>query len=122
MADFIDADLRNSRLERVDLGGAQLRTVDLTGAQFREVELSGAVMRGVVRDRCVDQAGHPGRPVAVGPLDLPWDGVPDTPGPPRDRTARPSLDVVLELRRDRRVGAPALRRADPLALEAVGPD
>jgi uncharacterized protein YjbI with pentapeptide repeats len=47
MADFLDADLRNSRLERVDLSGAQLRAVDLTGAQFRDVELSGIVMRGV---------------------------------------------------------------------------
>jgi hypothetical protein len=35
------------------------------------------------------------------PLGLPWDGMPDTPGVPRDREARPSLDTVLELRRDR---------------------
>ena len=34
-------------------------------------------------------------------LGLPWDEMPDTPGVPRDRDARPSLDVVLELRRDR---------------------
>ena len=34
-------------------------------------------------------------------LDLPWDEMPDTPGVPRDRNARPSLDAVLELRRDR---------------------
>jgi hypothetical protein len=34
-------------------------------------------------------------------LALPWDEMPDTPGVPRDRTARPSLDRVLELRRDR---------------------
>ncbi len=34
-------------------------------------------------------------------LDLPWDEMPDTPGVPRDREARPSLDAVLELRRDR---------------------
>jgi uncharacterized damage-inducible protein DinB len=34
-------------------------------------------------------------------LDLPWDQMPDTPGVPRDRQARPSLDDVLELRRDR---------------------
>ena len=31
-------------------------------------------------------------------LDLPWDEMPDTPGVPRDRDARPSLDAVLELR------------------------
>jgi hypothetical protein len=34
-------------------------------------------------------------------LDLPWDEMPDLPGVPRDRDARPSLDAVLELRRDR---------------------
>jgi hypothetical protein len=34
-------------------------------------------------------------------LDLPWDEMPDTPGIPRDRAARPSLEVVLELRSDR---------------------
>lgn len=34
-------------------------------------------------------------------LDLPWDEMPDTPGVPRDRDARPSLDVVLELRSSR---------------------
>jgi DinB superfamily/Pentapeptide repeats (8 copies) len=34
-------------------------------------------------------------------LDLPWDEMPDTPGIPRDRAVRPSLDAVLELRRDR---------------------
>jgi DinB superfamily len=35
------------------------------------------------------------------PLDLPWDEMPDTPGVLRDRAARPSLEAVLELRRDR---------------------
>ncbi|MGH3157898.1 MAG: DinB family protein, partial [Streptosporangiaceae bacterium] len=34
-------------------------------------------------------------------LGLPWDGMQDTPGVPRDRDARPSLDAVLALRRDR---------------------
>ncbi len=34
-------------------------------------------------------------------LDLPWDEMPDTPGVPRDRDVQPSLDAVLELRRDR---------------------
>jgi uncharacterized protein YjbI with pentapeptide repeats len=34
-------------------------------------------------------------------LDLPWDEMPDTPGTPRDREARPTLDEVLTLRRDR---------------------
>lgn len=42
-----------------------------------------------------------GDPAPWDPLDLPWDEMPDTPGVPRDRAVRPSLDVVLELRRDR---------------------
>jgi uncharacterized damage-inducible protein DinB len=42
-----------------------------------------------------------GDPSPWDPLDLPWDEMPDTPGVPRDRDARPSLDVVLALRRDR---------------------
>src|SRR3954447_17161296 len=42
-----------------------------------------------------------GDPAPWHPLSLPFDGMPDTPGVPRDREARPSLDVVLDLRRDR---------------------
>jgi len=42
-----------------------------------------------------------GDPSPWHPLELPWDEMPDTPGIPRDRTARPSLETVLELRRDR---------------------
>jgi hypothetical protein len=42
-----------------------------------------------------------GDPSPWDPLDLPWDEMPDTPGIPRDRAARPALDVVLDLRRDR---------------------
>jgi uncharacterized damage-inducible protein DinB len=42
-----------------------------------------------------------GDPSPWDPLGLPWDEMPDTPGVPRDRTARPSLDEVLALRRDR---------------------
>jgi len=34
-------------------------------------------------------------------LGLPWDEAPEWPDIPRDREARPSLDEVLELRRDR---------------------
>ena len=192
MAEFIHADLRGSRFERVDLSGAQLRAVDLAGARFDGVDLSGAVMRGVelvgvqihgeienltingvdigplvnaeldrrypdrAKMRPVDPAGFReawailerlwggtvdrarrlppellhesvdgewsfietlrhlafatdawvrrailGDPSPWDPLDLPWDEMPDTPGVPRDRDARPSLDVVLELRRDR---------------------
>ncbi len=42
-----------------------------------------------------------GEPSPWDPLDLPWDEMPDTPGVPRDRDVRPSLDGVLALRRDR---------------------
>jgi hypothetical protein len=42
-----------------------------------------------------------GDPAPWHPLELPWEEMPDTPGVPRDRDARPSLDEVLELRRDR---------------------
>jgi DinB superfamily/Pentapeptide repeats (8 copies) len=42
-----------------------------------------------------------GDPSPWDPLDLPWDEMADTAGVPRDRQARPSLDQVLALRRDR---------------------
>jgi hypothetical protein len=42
-----------------------------------------------------------GDPSPWDPLDLPWDEMADTVGVPRDRAARPSLDQVLALRRDR---------------------
>ena len=42
-----------------------------------------------------------GDPSPWDPLDLPWDEMPDTPGVPRDREARPSLERILALRRDR---------------------
>jgi uncharacterized damage-inducible protein DinB len=42
-----------------------------------------------------------GDPAPWHPLGLPWDEMPDTPGVPRDREARPSLDAVLALRHDR---------------------
>jgi hypothetical protein len=192
VTEFLGADLRGSRFERVDLSGAQLRAVDLSRAQFRGVDLSGAVMRGVelvgvdicgeienvvingvdvgplvnaeldrrfpdrAKMRPADPAGFAeawdilerlwgetvdrarglpaellhesvggewsfietlrhlvfatdawirravlGDPSPWDALDLPWDEMPDTPGTPRDRAARPSLDAVLALRRDR---------------------
>ena len=42
-----------------------------------------------------------GDPSPWHPLDLPHDEMPDEPGVPRDRDARPSLDEVLALRVDR---------------------
>jgi DinB superfamily/Pentapeptide repeats (8 copies) len=42
-----------------------------------------------------------GEPSPWHPLDLPHDEMPDKPGIPRDREARPSLDEVLALRAER---------------------
>ncbi len=42
-----------------------------------------------------------GDPEPWHPLDLPHDDMPDSPPVPRDRSARPGLDEVLELRADR---------------------
>jgi hypothetical protein len=42
-----------------------------------------------------------GDPSPWDPLDLPWDGMEDTPGVPRDRAVRPSLDEALALRHSR---------------------
>jgi uncharacterized protein YjbI with pentapeptide repeats len=42
MADFIDADLRGSRFERVDLSGAQVHDVDLGAARFRGSTCAGS--------------------------------------------------------------------------------
>jgi hypothetical protein len=45
-----------------------------------------------------------GDPSPWDPLGLPFDDMPDMPGGPRDREARPSLDTVLALRGDRVAG------------------
>jgi hypothetical protein len=42
-----------------------------------------------------------GDPSPWDPLSLPWSEMPDTPGVPHDREARPSLGEVLQLRQDR---------------------
>jgi len=61
--------------------------------------------------------GIQGDPAPWDPLDLPWDDMPDTPGVPRDRGVRPSLDEVLVLRRDRYAGVRAL--LDSLTEESL---
>ncbi len=61
-----------------------------------------------------------GDPTPWDPLDLPWDQMPDTPGVPRDRAVRPSLDTVLELRRDRMAGV--RRVIDGLTDESLAAD
>ena len=58
-----------------------------------------------------------GDPSPWDPLDLPWDEMRDTPGIPRDREVRPSLDEVLALRRDRM--ATVRRLIDDLTNESL---
>ena len=64
--------------------------------------------------------GIQGDPSPWHPLDLPWDQMPDTPGVPRDRRVRPTLDEVLALRRDRTAGVRDL--LDTLTDESLAAD
>ncbi|MBL7257186.1 DinB family protein [Paractinoplanes lichenicola] len=61
-----------------------------------------------------------GDPAPWHSLSLPWDGMPDTPGVPRDRSARPSLDEALALRLDRM--ATVRRVVDDLTDESLAAD
>lgn len=61
-----------------------------------------------------------GDPAPWHPLGLPFDEAPETPGFPRDREARPSLDEVLELRRDRMATVRTL--VDGLTDESLAAD
>ena len=61
-----------------------------------------------------------GDPAPWHPLGLPFEEAPDIPGFPRDREARPSLDEVLALRRDR-MGT-VRRFVDELTDEALARD
>jgi hypothetical protein len=61
-----------------------------------------------------------GDPSPWDPLDLPWDEMPDTPGIPRDREVRPSLDEVLELRRGRMTSTRQV--VDSLTEESLNAD
>jgi DinB family protein/pentapeptide repeat protein len=61
-----------------------------------------------------------GDPAPWHPLDLPWDQMPDTPGTPRDRAARPGLDEALALRHDRMATVRAL--VDGLTDESLAAD
>jgi hypothetical protein len=61
-----------------------------------------------------------GDPSPWDPLSLPWDDMEDTPGVPRDRSVRPSLDQVLALRADRMAGVRAV--VDGLTDESLAAD
>ncbi|TCC56560.1 DUF664 domain-containing protein [Kribbella pittospori] len=61
-----------------------------------------------------------GEPSPWNPLDLPFDEMADTPGVPRDRDVRPSLEEVLELRQNRM--AVVRRYVDNLTEDALNAD
>ncbi len=61
-----------------------------------------------------------GEPAPWHSLSLPWDEAPDAPGVPRDRTARPDLDTVLAVRRDRM--AAVRRYVDDLTGQSLAAD
>src|SRR5215469_14503928 len=61
MADFVHADLRDSRFERVDLSGAQLRGVDLSGVVMRGALLLGVDIYGEIENVTING-------VDIGPL------------------------------------------------------
>lgn len=66
-----------------------------------------------------------GEPAPWHPLALPWDGMPDLPGVPRDRAARPSLDDVLDVVRDRRATVRSLLgdlTDETFAADTAAPD
>jgi hypothetical protein len=54
MADFIDADLRESRFLRADLSGALFHDVNLTGARMRGVELVNVDIDGEIRNLTIN--------------------------------------------------------------------
>jgi hypothetical protein len=138
---FEQVNLTGTEFRHVHLTNARFMGVDLTGALFRGVDLIN-----VDRARNLDpvllhesvagewsfietlrhlvfatdawiRRGIQGDPAPWHPLDLPWDEMPDTPGTPRDRQVRPSLDEVLELRRDRMAGVRTLIEA--LTVESL---
>lgn len=66
-----------------------------------------------------------GDPAPWHPLDLPWDEAPEGRGFPRDRSARPSLDEVLEVRRARQADVRRVVEGlteEVLATEHTPPD
>ncbi|MEV4081955.1 DinB family protein [Nonomuraea fuscirosea] len=79
-----------SEFHEQDLTGARFERVTLSGASFNRVKLDGASLRWILGDL---SPWHP--------LDLPWDEAPEWDGFPWDRAARPALDEVLPIRRER---------------------
>ena len=120
---FERVDLSGSEFLAVDLSGSRFRGVALSGSVLRGVELGNVDINGEIENVTVNgvdigplietlrhlafatdawiRRAVLGDPAPWDPLDLPWDEMRDTPGVPRDRAARPSLEAVLVLRRDR---------------------
>ena len=61
-----------------------------------------------------------GQPSPWDALDLPWDDMEPTPGIPWDRDATPTLEEILELRRDRM--ATVREVVDGLTVESLAAD
>lgn len=120
---FERVDLSGSEFLAVDLSGSRFRGVALSGSVLRGVELGNVDINGEIENVTVNgvdigplietlrhlafatdawiRRAVLGDPAPWDPLDLPWDEMRDTPGVPRDRAVRPSLETVLALRRDR---------------------
>jgi hypothetical protein len=103
------APLVEAELDRRDPGRAMMRPTDPAG--FRQAwdmverywDGTVARARGFDPERLHQSVLRAilGDPAPWHPLDLPWDEMADTPGVPRDREVRPTLEEVLALRRDR---------------------
>ncbi len=120
---FERVDLSGSEFLAVNLSGSRFRGVALSGSVLRGVELGNVDINGEIENVTVNgvdigplietlrhlafatdawiRRAVLGDPAPWDPLDLPWDEMRDTPGVPRDRAVRPSLETVLALRRDR---------------------
>jgi hypothetical protein len=140
-ARFEGVNLRGATVTQVFLNDASMHAVDFTGAQIRGTLFTEGRMRGVelvdveisgewsfiqtlrhlnfASAACVDRMVL-GNASPWHQLDLPWDEAPGWDGIPWDREARPSLDEVLTIRRERQamvhhrpqrgMGTPALCR------------
>ena len=121
MTDFQDQDLTGARFSNVNLTGATLTRVELIDARFDHVDLSGSQLRGVGLQRVRIRGGELVHVDISGEvLDVVINGVDVAPmieaelnrrDPERAkmrpteplgyREAKPSLDEVLEVRRER---------------------
>jgi hypothetical protein len=86
IAPLVDAELNRRMPER-----ARMRPDDSDG--FREA--------WTVLERCLGRPDDPRQRLAVAPAGPAWDEAPGWDGIPWDREARPSLDEVLTVRRER---------------------